>query len=198
MLAGAGSATAGAIPDIAGLFVGIKDAVSAEDGQRIDAFVDGFNEFSKANLGSQYYKSIFDNYVDGLNVDPKLKEDAKSGFTAGEFGGVGGVATAGAKTGVKGVKRGLEKLGDKAQRELDLDTGGTTLSSMGAGALDKPVKTAIAQFSAQRRQANALAEFIKKNPDGFTISMNNFESPAKGIAVAVSYTHLTLPTKRIV
>ena len=182
MLAGAGSATAGAIPDIAGLFVGIKDAVSAEDGQRIDAFVDGFNEFSKANLGSQYYKSIFDNYVDGLNVDPKLKEDAKSGFTAGEFGGVGGTVTKGPKV----IKKGLEKIGDKAQRELDLDGGGTALSSMGAGALDKPVKTAIAQFSAQRRQANALAEFIKKNPDGFTISMNNFESPAKGIAVAPS------------
>ena len=52
MLAGAGSATAGFIPDIGGLFVGIKDAVSAEDGQRIDAFVKGFDEFSKANPGS--------------------------------------------------------------------------------------------------------------------------------------------------
>ena len=186
MLAGAGSATAGFIPDIGGLFVGIKDAVSAEDGQRIDAFVKGFNEFSKANLGSQYYKTIFDNFVDGLDINPTLKEDAKSGFTTGEFGGVGGTVTAGAKVGVKGVKRGLEKLGDQAQRELDLDTGGTALSSMGAGALDKTVKTAIAQFSAQRRQANALAEFIKKNPDGFTISMNNFESATKGIAVAPS------------
>ena len=186
MASGATSATLGLPTDIAGLFVGIKDAVTAEDGKRIDAFVKGFDEFSKANLGSQYYKTIFDNFVDSLDIDPKFKEDAKSGFFVGEFGGVGGTVTAGAKAGAKTLKKGVEKLGDKAQRELDLDTGGTTLSSMGAGALDKTVKTAIAQFSAQRRQANALAEFIKKNPDGFTISMNNFESATKGIAVAPS------------
>ena len=118
-VAGATSATLGLPTDIAGLFVGIKDAVSAEDGQRIDAFVNGFTEFSKANLGSEYYRGIFNNFVDGLDVDPKLKEDAKSGFSVGEFGGVGGAVTKGPKV----IKKGLEKVGDKAQRELDLDTG---------------------------------------------------------------------------
>ena len=147
MVAGATSATLGLPSDIGGLFVGIKDAVSAEDGQRIDAFVDGFNEFSKANLGSQYYKSIFDNFVDGLNVDPKLKEDAKSGFTAGEFGGVGGTATATAKAGAKTLKKGVEKLGEKAQRELDLEGTGTTVSAMGAGELDTAVKKGLAKFA---------------------------------------------------
>ena len=118
-VAGATSATLGLPTDIAGLFVGIKDAVSAEDGHRIDAFVNGFTEFSKANLGSEYYRGIFNNFVDGLDVDPKLKEDAKSGFTASEFGGVGGAVTKGPKV----IKKSLEKVGDKAQRELDLDTG---------------------------------------------------------------------------
>lgn len=118
MVSGATSATLGLPTDIGALFVGIKDAVSAEDGQRIDAFVNGFTEFSKANLGSEYYKGIFDNFVDGLDIDPKFKEDAKSGYSAGEFGGVGGTVTAGAKVGVKSVKKfkkGLEKPSDKLE-----------------------------------------------------------------------------------
>jgi len=182
MGAGATSATLGLPTDIASLFVGIKDAVSAEDGQRIDAFTKGFSEFSKANMGSEYYKGMFDNFVDSLDVNPIFKEDAKSGYTAGEFGGIGGVVAKGPKI----AKKGLEKLGDKAQRELDLDTGGTSLSSMGAGQANKIVNTAISKFSGQRRQANQLSKFIQDNPDGFTISLNNFDSPTKGIAVAPS------------
>ena len=147
MLAGAGSATAGLPGDIGALFVGIKDAVSAEDGKRIDAFVNSFTEFSKANLGSEYFKSIFDNYVDGLPISDTLKQDAKSGYSVGEFGGVGGTVTAGAKVGVKGFKKGLEKIGEKAQRELDLDTGGTTLSSMGGGEIDKAINKGLSKLA---------------------------------------------------
>ena len=146
MVSGATSATLGLPSDIGGLFVGIKDAVSAEDGQRIDAFVKGFDDFSKANLGSQYYKSIFDNFVDGLDVDPKLKEDAKSGFTAGEFGGIGGAVAKGPKI----AKKGLQNLGEKAQRELDLDTGGTTLSSMGGGEIDKGINKGLSKLAPKR------------------------------------------------
>tara|TARA_R100000654_G_scaffold58123_1_gene84738 strand:- start:4329 stop:6113 length:1785 start_codon:yes stop_codon:yes gene_type:complete len=144
---GAGSATLGLPTDIAGLFVGIKDAVTAEEGKRIDAFVNGFTEFSKANLGSEYYRGIFNDYVDSFDVDPKLKEDAKSGFGAGEFGGIGGVVTGGAKVGTKGVKKGLQKIGEKAQRELDLDTGGATLSMNAVGEADKIIKKGLAKFA---------------------------------------------------
>jgi len=147
MVSGATSATLGLPTDIAGLFVGIKDAVTADEGKRIDAFVNGFTEFSKANLGSEYYRGIFDNFVDSFDVDPKLKEDAKSGFGAGEFGGVGGIATAGAKVGTKGVKKGLQKIGEKAQRELDLDTGGATLSMNAVGEADKLLKKGLAKFA---------------------------------------------------
>ena len=143
MVSGATSATLGLPSDIGGLFVGIKDAVSAEDGERIDAFTKGFSEFSKANLGSEYYRGIFDNFVDGLDIDPKLKEDTKSGFSAGEFGGIGGVVAKGPKI----AKKGLEKLGDKAQRELALDTGGTTLSMNAVGEADKLLKQGLAKLA---------------------------------------------------
>ena len=147
--AGATSATLGLPTDIASLFVGIKDAVSAEDGQRLDAFTKGFTEFSKANLGSEYFRGITDNFIDSLDIDPQLKEDAKAGFSAGEFGGIGGVVAKGPKI----AKKGLEKLGDKAQRELDLDTGGTSLSSMGAGELNTALNTHLAKLAKSREQA---------------------------------------------
>ena len=147
MVSGATSATLGLPTDIAGLFVGIKDAVTAEEGKKIDAFVNGFTEFSKANLGSEYYRGIFNDYVDSFDVDPKLKEDAKSGFGAGEFGGIGGVVTSGAKVGTKGVKKGLQKIGEKAQQELDLDTGGATLSMNAVGEADKMLKKGLAKFA---------------------------------------------------
>lgn len=147
MAGGATSATLGLPTDIAGLFVGIKDAVTADEGKRIDAFVNGFTEFSKANLGSEYYRGIFDNFVDSFDVDPKLKQDAKSGFGAGEFGGVGGAVTAGAKVGKKTIKKGLQKIGEKAQRELDLDTGGATLSMNAVGEADKMLKKGLAKFA---------------------------------------------------
>ncbi len=147
MVGGATSATLGLPTDIGGLFVGIKDAVTAEEGKRIDAFVNGFTDFSKANLGSEYYRGVFNNFVDSFDVDPKLKEDAKSGFAAGEFGGIGGVVTGGAKVGTKGVKKGLQKIGEKAQQELDLDTGGATLSSMGGGELNTMINKGLSKLS---------------------------------------------------
>lgn len=146
MVSGATSATLGLPTDIGALFVGIKDAVSAEDGKKIDAFTQGFTEFSKANLGSEYYKGIFDNFVDGLDIDPKFKEDAKSGYSAGEFGGIGGTVAKGPKV----LKKGIEKIGDKAQRELDLDTGGTTLSSMGGGEIDKAINKGLSKLAPKR------------------------------------------------
>lgn len=147
MVGGATSATLGLPTDIGGLFVGIKDAVTAEEGKRIDAFVNGFTEFSKANLGSEYYRGVFDNFVDSFDVDPKLKEDAKSGFGAGEFGGVGGAVKVGVTKGPKVVKKGLEKIGEKAQQELDLDTGGATLSMNAVGEADKLLKKGLAKFA---------------------------------------------------
>ena len=84
-ISGAVGATLGLPTDLVGIINGLKDAATAEDGKRLDAFADGFTEFSKENLGSQYYKDVFNNFVDSLDVDDVLKNDAKAGFSAGEF-----------------------------------------------------------------------------------------------------------------
>jgi hypothetical protein len=84
-ISGAVGATLGLPTDLVGIISGLKDAATAEDGKRLDAFADGFTEFSKENLGSQYYKDVFNKFVDSLDVDDVLKNDAKAGFSAGEF-----------------------------------------------------------------------------------------------------------------
>jgi ubiquitin len=147
MASGAVSATAGLPTDIGAFFVGIKDAVSAEDGERIDQFTKSFTEFSKQNYGSEFFKEKFDSFVDSLNISDQYKEDAKSGYSAGEFGGVGGTVTAGGKATIKGGKKVLETLGEKAQRDLDLDTGGATLSMNAVGEADKLLKQGLAKFA---------------------------------------------------
>ena len=108
---GAVSATLGLPTDIVGLMKGLKDASSAEDGKRVDAFSEGFTEFSKENLGSQYYRDVFDTFVDSLDVDPILKEDAKSGFSAGEFLGapVGGGAAVKTVSKIDKIKESLSR-----------------------------------------------------------------------------------------
>jgi len=85
VISGSVGATLGLPTDLVGIISGLKDAATAEDGKRLDAFADGFTEFSKENLGSQYYKDVFNKFVDSLDVDDVLKNDAKAGFSAGEF-----------------------------------------------------------------------------------------------------------------
>lgn len=150
MASGAGSATLGLPSDIGALFVGIKDAVSAEDGEKIDTFTKSFTEFSKQNYGSEFFKEKFDSFVDSLNISDQYKEDAKSGYSAGEFGGVGGTVTAGAKAGVKTVKNlpeTLENIGTNAQNRLDANTGTTTLSSMGGGEIDNMIDKGLSKLA---------------------------------------------------
>jgi hypothetical protein len=84
MASGVVSATLGLPSDIAALGVGVKDAIYAEDGERMDAFSKGFDNFSKENLGSQFYKENFNELLESSIDNPKLLEDAKSGFSLGE------------------------------------------------------------------------------------------------------------------
>jgi len=175
MGAGATSATLGLPTDIASLFVGIKDAVSAEDGQRIDAFTKGFSEFSKSNLGSEYYKGMFDNFVDSLDVNPIFKEDAKSGYTAGEFGGIGGAVSAGAKAGIKGAKGlpgALENIGTNAQNRLDADVGTTTLSTMGSGEIDNLIDKGLSKLAPKLEYAPEGTR-ANKMPSPLLVKNNN-------------------------
>ena len=137
--AGVLGATAGLPTDLVGLINGIKDAVSAEDGKKLDAFSRGFSEFSKGGIipGSEFYKDAWDKTVDSLETySPKMKEDAKAGFSFGEFfdvAGPVGVGIAKAPQIAKSITNKLGEVGEAAQKRVDENQGSMTMSSMGVG-----------------------------------------------------------------
>ena len=85
MASGAVGQTLGLPTDIYALGAGIKDAIFADEGKGMEAFSKTFSEVSKENLGSEYYKENFNTLINSLIDDDLLKEDAKSGFVAGQF-----------------------------------------------------------------------------------------------------------------
>jgi len=158
MASGAVSATLGLPTDVVAAGVGIKDAILADDGKRMDAFSKGFTEVSKENMGSEYYKENFSTLLDSLIDNPVLKEDAKSGFSAGEFGGVGGVVAKAPKIAKNVIAQKetareiLSSLGlsSKAMKNINVDN----MSVDGAVNLAKKLKVARAKLYGTDEQGN--------------------------------------------
>ena len=149
--AGVGSATAGFIPDLTvALPVAVKDALSAEDGKKLKAFGETFERLSKENFGVEFYRGIFNNAIDSLDLDDQLKEDAKAGFNLGEFFDVLGPAYGAIKKGpqiVRGVKDKMQQVGESAQKRLDEDKGSVTVSSMGVGEMGRMVDKGLSKLA---------------------------------------------------
>ena len=149
--AGVGSATAGFIPDLTvALPVAVKDALSAEDGKKLKAFGETFERLSKENFGVEFYRGIFNNAIDSLDLDDQLKEDAKAGFNLGEFFDVLGPAYGAIKKGpqiVRGVKDKMQQVGKSAQKRLDEDQGSVAVSSMGVGEMGKVVDKGLSKLA---------------------------------------------------
>jgi len=172
MASGAVSATLGLPTDIVAAGVGIKDAIFADDNKRMDAFSKGFTEVSKENMGSEYYKENFSTLLDSLIDNPVLKEDAKSGFSAGEFAGVGGVVAKAPKI-AKNVIAQKETareilssigLSSKAMKNINVDN----MSIDGAVNLAKKLKVARAKLYGTDEQGNVgnavMAMTAKREP----------------------------------
>ncbi len=172
MASGAVSATLGLPTDVVAAGVGIKDAIFADDGERMDAFSKGFTEVSKENMGSEYYKENFSTLLDSLIDNPVLKEDAKSGFSAGEFAGVGGVVAKAPKI-AKNVIAQKETareilssigLSSKAMKNINVDN----MSIDGAVNLAKKLKVARAKLYGTDEQGNVgnavMAMTAKREP----------------------------------
>ena len=109
-----GGAIAGAVPgavagsigapgDIAALFKGAYDAATAEEGQRLDAFLNTVTEISE-QYGSERALKLIRDTADVLPVSDQVKEGIKAGAETGSFVGIGGTATAAGKAALRGAK----------------------------------------------------------------------------------------------
>ena len=101
---GAVIGTLGAPGDIVGFFKGLYDAATAEEGERIDAFLTGMTEISES-IGSEVgLKYIRDN-IDMLPVRDDIKKAIIDGADIGSLFGLGGAITAGGKAIYQGGKK---------------------------------------------------------------------------------------------
>lgn len=104
--------------------------------------------------------------IDSLKADEdetvlmqKLQKAPQRFFEGGIVGEALGKALEGvgllyrAMKGSDKIKNALGKIGEKAQRELDLDANTTTLSSMGAGEMNTALNTHLAKLAKNREQA---------------------------------------------
>jgi hypothetical protein len=148
--AGAVGATLGLPTDLASLFVSIGKSVGAEDGKKLETFANTFETLSKENYGSQFYKGLFDNFVDDLNISDQKKEDFKAGFVGGEFLGVGNVGREAAKKApavAKSIRETSEEVGEAAQKRVDENQGSMTMSSMGVGEMGNMVNKSLSKLA---------------------------------------------------
>ncbi len=90
------------LPDVAGLVYGGYKAATAEEGERLQSFLDGFSAIS-GTIGSEALGGLFDGVVDSLDVSDEAKQGLKQGYLAGEFASMGLVAPQAAKAGAGAV-----------------------------------------------------------------------------------------------
>ena len=148
--AGAIGATLGLPTDLASLFVSIGKSVGAEDGKKLETFANTFETLSKENYGSQFYKGLFDNFVDDLNISDEKKKDFKAGFVGGEFLGVGNIGGQAAKKApavAKSIRETSEEVGEAAQKRVAENQGSMTMSSMGVGEMGNMVNKGLSKLA---------------------------------------------------
>jgi len=148
--AGAVGATLGFPTDLASLFVSIGKSVGAEDGKKLETFANTFETLSKENYGSQFYKGLFDNFIDDLNISDQKKKDFKAGFVGGEFLGVGNVGREAAKKApavAKSIRETSEEVGEAAQKRVAENQGSMTMSSMGVGEMGNMVDKGLSKLA---------------------------------------------------
>jgi len=99
-MAGALAGVPGAIvtgpQDLAALGYGGLKAATAEEGERLQSFLDGFSAISGA-IGSEALGGLFESFVDELDVSDEAKQGLKQGYLTGEFASMGLVAPQAAK-----------------------------------------------------------------------------------------------------
>ena len=150
LVPGAIGATLGLPTDLASLFVSIGKSVGAEDGKKLETFANTFETLSKENYGSQFYKGLFDNLIDDLNISDQKKKDFKAGFIAGEFLGLGGTGREAAKKApavAKSIRETSEEVGEAAQKRVAENQGSMTMSSMGVGEMGNMVDKGLSKLA---------------------------------------------------
>jgi len=123
---GAAIGAATGIQDIGALAYGGIKAATAEEGQRIDEFLKGFQAISGV-IGSEKAFELYNAGVDALPISDEAKQGLRQGAMVGEVIGFGGAAGEAGK----GVAKGVQTYAAGAPQRIADRTSGATLG-MGA------------------------------------------------------------------
>jgi len=104
---------AGTPADLAGLIYGGFQAATAEEGQRLESFMEGLDNPLTQALGSEQFLGIIGDVVDFLPISEDAKSFVKGGAEAGSFLGLPATVTAAIASGAKGMK-GAKQAADTA------------------------------------------------------------------------------------
>ena len=115
LLPGAVAGSVGTPGDIAGLFAGAYEAATAEEGERLNAFLQTMTDIS-GQYGSEAALNFGRSIVEELPVSEQVKEGMRGGLEAGSFVGIGGAATAGAKSTMSGLRK-IKEIADQADSQ---------------------------------------------------------------------------------
>ena len=127
--AGAAAATLGTLQDIAGLIYGGAKAMGAEEGQKMQTFLDTAGEISD-KYGSGAVKGYIRQKAEEAGLDEDQLKVLDEAMMAGEFGGIGGMAKAAVTKGPQALSKAgdmVEGAGDAAKARMA--EGGATLTS---------------------------------------------------------------------
>jgi len=175
--AGATAATLGTLQDIAGLIYGGAKAMGAEEGQKMQTFLDTAGEISD-KYGSGAVKGYIRQKAEEAGLDDDQLKVLDEAMMAGEFGGIGGLAKAAVTKGPQALSKAgdmVEGAGDAAKARMA--EGGVTLTS---GVDPDPLIAAAGDAVKAMRDAPAYSSeklISQRLPTGATSTEDPLSSP---------------------
>lgn len=154
---GAVAGSLGGLQDIFGLIYGAGKGMAAEEGQKMQTFLDTAEEISN-KYGSGAVKGFIRDKAEEAGLDEEKMALLDEAMMVGEFGGIGGLAKGAVTAAPKVVEKGLdavETLGGRARQQLA--EGGETLFS--GAPIDDAVNKGFAAAGDAVRAMRGEAEF---------------------------------------
>jgi hypothetical protein len=153
LLPGAVAGSVGTPGDLAGLFAGAYEAATAEEGERLNEFLQTLTDIS-GQYGSEAALSFGRSVAESLPVSDQVKEGIAGGLEAGSFVGIGGTVTKGGKAIAEGVRN---YAAGAPARVAERGTGTTLQSGVDPmAAVDEAIVGAQKLFGAETQPAQSI------------------------------------------
>ena len=164
--AGATAATLGTLQDIAGLIYGGVKAMGAEEGQKMQTFLDTAGEISD-KYGSGAVKGYIRQKAEEAGLDDDQLKVLDEAMMIGEFGGIGGMAKAAVTKGPQMLSKAgdmVEGAGDAAKARM-AEGGATLTSGVDPDPLIAAAGDAVAKFRAPTEKQPGIIAFHGSGAD---------------------------------